>query len=117
MGSILSSRSKPHRPRSPNASRPSATTPLAGRIYFAEIIWWENEALLNKASTMLKALVITACVPVMAMAIYQIAQNYRAAQASDAYRKAVMEQAHIEYQATQERRRSMTVDGSSPSSK
>ena len=54
---------------------------------------------------MLKVLIITACVPVMALAVYQLAQNYRAAQASAAYRKAVMEQAHTEYQATKERRR------------
>ena len=65
---------------------------------------------------MLKALIITACVPVMGLAIYQLAQNYRAAEASAAYRKAVMEQAHEEYQATKERRRSMVADGSSPAS-
>jgi hypothetical protein len=63
---------------------------------------------------MLKALIITACVPVMALAVYQLTQNYRAAEASEAYRKAVMEQAHIEYQARKERRRTMTADSSSP---
>jgi hypothetical protein len=65
---------------------------------------------------MLKALIITACVPVMALAAYQIAQNYRAAEASEAYRKAVMDKAHEEYQATREHRRSMVADGSSPAS-
>jgi hypothetical protein len=63
---------------------------------------------------MLKALIFAACVPVMALAIYQIAQNHRAAQASEAYRKAVMEQAHIEYQARKERGRTVTADNSSP---
>jgi hypothetical protein len=62
---------------------------------------------------MLKALIITACIPVMALAVYQLTQNYRAAQASEAYRKAVMEQAHIEYQARKERRRTMMADGTS----
>jgi hypothetical protein len=62
---------------------------------------------------MLKALIITACVPVMALAVYQLTQNYRAAQASEAYRKTVMEQAHIEYQARKERRRTMMADGTS----
>lgn len=70
--------------------------------------------MLNKARIMLKALIITACVPVMAMGIYQVAQNYRAAQASEAYRKAVMKQAHEEYQARKERRRNMMTTGSLP---
>ena len=48
----------------------------------------------------------------MGLAIYQLAQNYRAAEASEAYRKAVMEQAHEQYQATRERRRSIMADGS-----
>jgi hypothetical protein len=60
---------------------------------------------------MLKALIITACIPVMALAVYQLAQNYRAAAASEAYRKAVMEQAHEQYQASKERRRTMMADG------
>jgi hypothetical protein len=63
---------------------------------------------------MLKVLIISACIPVMALAVYQLTQNYRAAEASEAYRKAVMEQAHVEYQARKERRHTMTVDGSSP---
>ena len=63
---------------------------------------------------MLKALIITACVPVMALAVYQLTQNYRAAEASEAYRKAVMEQAHVEYQARKEHRHTMTADGTSP---
>jgi hypothetical protein len=63
---------------------------------------------------MLKTLIITACVPVMALAIYQLTQNYRAAAASEAYRKAVMEEAHAEYQARKERRRTITADNSSP---
>lgn len=60
---------------------------------------------------MLKALIITACIPVMALAVYQLAQNHRAAAASEAYRKAVMEQAHEQYQASKERRRTMMADG------
>ena len=64
---------------------------------------------------MLKALIIAASIPVMALAIYQLAQDYRSTQASKAYRKAVMEQAHTDYQARNERRRTRRADDVSPS--
>ena len=63
---------------------------------------------------MLKTLIIAACIPVMSLAIYQLAQDYRATQASKAYRKAVMEQAHTEYQARNERRRTQRADDFTP---
>ena len=55
---------------------------------------------------MLKVLLAAALVPALAAGGYYLVQDYRAAQASEAYRKAVMEQAHIEYQARKERGRS-----------
>jgi hypothetical protein len=60
---------------------------------------------------MLKVLLAAALVPALAAGGYYLVQDYRAAEASKAYRKAVMEQAHTEYQARKERRGKMDVDG------
>ena len=60
---------------------------------------------------MLKILAAAALVPALAAGGYYLMQDYRAAEASAAYRKAVMEQAHIEYQARKDRDRQTDVSG------
>ena len=52
---------------------------------------------------MLKGMLAAALVPALAAAGYYLVQDYRATQASAAYRRAVMEQAHTEYQARKQR--------------
>ena len=59
---------------------------------------------------MLKILLAAAFVPALAAAGYYLLQDYQTAEASAAYRKAVMEQAHVEYQAGKERRRKTEAD-------
>jgi len=61
---------------------------------------------------MLKALLAAALVPVLAAAGYYLMQDYQAAEASAAYRKAVMEQAHVQYQARKDQSGKTAVDSS-----
>ena len=61
---------------------------------------------------MLKILAAAALVPALAAGGYYLMQEHRATEASAAYRKAVMEQAHIEYQARKDRGRKTDPEGS-----
>ena len=61
---------------------------------------------------MLKVLAAAALVPALAAGGYYLMQDYRASEASAAYRKAVMEQAHIAYQARKDRDRETDPEGS-----
>jgi len=61
---------------------------------------------------MLKGMLAAALVPALAAAGYYLVQDYRATQASAAYRRAVMEQAHTEYQARKQRDGKTGIDGS-----